>query len=909
MKPSSANPFILHFGLNCVFGLLVGSLLLVPATAPAEIDFSTCGYRQSSVPVPNVPAVVRIEAADGDDGALIQAAIDHISNLAPDAEGFRGAVLLAPGEFEVADQLVIDTSGVVLRGSGIDQTRVRAIGHSRRPLIRVLGRGDRVIDGEEGLAIVDEKAPAGAITLTVEGATALKPGDSILITRPSTAEWIKEIGMDRFGISWKPGSRDIRWERTITGIDRDEHTIEIDAPITTAIESRWGGGKIETFLWPGRIQNIGVENFELISEPSTNNVKDEDHAWCGITMENAANAWVRQVTFRKFAGSAVALWESTRAVTVVDCISIEPVSEIGGYRRHTFFTMGQQTLFLRCWSENGRHDFSVGHCAPGPNAFVACQAMGALDFSGPIESWASGVLYDNCRIDGAGINFVNRWVADQAVGWCAANSTIWQSNAAEIRCFNPDTATNRAVGVWSRYIGDGIFENEDSFVKPRSLFQSQLEQRLGSGDAAAHLGPIGQETGAATNPSPPEVERFVAAANEPPESLRQIIEAASIREAIPVTTNSQLTTIAPVLSPVAETRRPASINNGRVYVGNEQLRGKCFTPTWWRGSIRPEEAPSFGPAISRFVPGRIGMGFTDDLGEVADAMQASGAAVFEHHYGLWYDRRRDDHIRERRPDGNVSPPFYEQPFARSGQGTAWDGLSKYDLTKFNPWYWNRLKDFAGLCDQRGLILFHQHYFQHNILEAGAHWADCPWRSANNINSTGFPEPPPYASDKRIFQAHLFYDADQAHRREFHRAYIRQCLNNTASNTNVVHSISAEYTGPLEFTQFWIDTIVEWERETGNDALVCLSCTKDVQDAILADPLRGPAISIIDIRYWWYSSNGDLYAPPGGMNLSPRQHARQLRPKSPSPESTKRAVAEYRGKFPDKAVWFNGQPVE
>ena len=112
-------------------------------------------------------------------------------------------------------------------------------------------------------------------------------------------------------------------------------------------------------------------------------------------MENAADAWVRQVTFKHFAGSAVALYESCQRVTVQDCLSLAPVSEDGGYRRHTFFTMGQQTLFLRCYAEHGRHDFSVGHCAAGPNAFVQCEAREALDDSGPIESWASGVLYDN----------------------------------------------------------------------------------------------------------------------------------------------------------------------------------------------------------------------------------------------------------------------------------------------------------------------------------------------------------------------------------------------------------------------------------------------------------------------------------------------------------------------------------
>jgi hypothetical protein len=137
------------------------------------------------------------------------------------------------------------------------------------------------------------------------------------------------------------------------------------------------------------------------------------------------------------------------------------------------------------------------------------------------------------------------------------------------------------------------------------------------------------------------------------------------------------------------------------------------------------------------------------LNEVADTLEADGNVALNYNYGLWYDRRRDDHERVRRINGDVLPPFYEQPFARSGEGTAWDGLSQYDLTKFNPWYWSRLREFASICDQRGLMLFHQNYFQHNILEAGAHWADFPWRAANNINHTGFPEPPPYAGDRMI----------------------------------------------------------------------------------------------------------------------------------------------------------------
>jgi hypothetical protein len=257
----------------------------------------------------------------------------------------------------------------------------------------------------------------------------------------------------------------------------------------------------------------------------------------------------------------------------------------------------------------------------------------------------------------------------------------------------------------------------------------------------------------------------------------------------------------------------------------------------------------------------------------------------------------------RQADGDVAAPFYEQPFARSGVWRAWDGLSKYDLTGFNPWYWNRLRDFAQVCDERGLVLIHQNFFQHNILEAGAHWADCPWRPANNVNGTGFPEPPPYVGDKRIFLADQFYDVSNERRRAFVRGYICQCLDNFSDCTNVIQMTSAEYSGPLEFVQFWLDTVIEWQREHGRDVLVGLSAPKNVQDAILADARRGPHVDVIDIRYWAYTAGGELHAPDGGQNLAPRQHLRQSRQKPGGFSAIVKAVREYRARFPEKAVTY------
>jgi hypothetical protein len=252
---------------------------------------------------------------------------------------------------------------------------------------------------------------------------------------------------------------------------------------------------------------------------------------------------------------------------------------------------------------------------------------------------------------------------------------------------------------------------------------------------------------------------------------------------------------------------------------------------------------------------------------------------------------------------DVWAPFYEQPFARSGTGRAYDGMSLYDLTRFNDWYWSRVKQFADAADQNGLVLLHPNYFQHNIIEAGAHWADSPWRPVNNVNATAFPDPPNYAGDKRIFMAEHFYDIMHPARRELHRNYIRQCMENFRDNTSVIHLISEEFTGPLHFVQFWIDVIAEWQKETGCHPLIALSATKDVQDAILEDSVRSKTVDIIDIRYWMYRADGSLYAPEGGLNLAPRQHGRLTAPGRVSDESVFRAVDEYRTKYPDKAVIY------
>jgi len=878
-------------------------------------DFSHCGFAGANEEIPEVPVRLVVEPDTGEDGSQIQEAIDRLAQLPIDPNGFRGCILLAPGRFEIAGQLHISASGIVIRGCGAseDGTTLVAVGTDRRALIRIEGSADRRTRDAKPRRVTDHYVPVGARQLQLDTTAGLKGGDQILIRRPSTIEWIKTIGTDAFGVAWRPGTRDILWDRTIVGIDNQ--SVTLDAPLTTAIEQGFGGATVEVYDWPGRVANVGIEDLRLLSEYVADRPHDEDHAWFGVTMNHVNNAWVRRVEFRHFAGGAVALWENTKHITVEDCISLEPISERAGYRRHTFFTQGQLTLFLRCWSSRGRHDFAVGHCAPGPNAFVNCYADNAHASSGPIESWASGVLYDNVRIDGAGLELDNRWAIPPGTGWSAANCVLWQCQAAAIRVFSPPTAHNWAIGAWGQFAGDGTIDAHNDFVRPISLYQAQLRERCGKQRAdSVGLGlanPI-----SSTNPTLSEAADFTDQSKHPSRKLIDIIrercQAQTPRynlqlqparvNPLPVSPRTKSGTTDDGTSSDIQKKRLV-IQNGWLVVDGSLKTGGLLQQGFWRGTIRPAEAPQFGPAITRFVPGRVGNGFTDDLAQLAHHMLVNRLAVFDHHYGLWYDRRRDDHTMVRRQDGNVVPPFYEQPFARSGRGKAWDGLSKYDLTRFNPWYWQRLRQFAQLCDRHGLVLFHQGYFQHNILEAGAHWADCPWRAANNINDTGLPEPPPYIGDKRIFMAARFYDVTNPRLSDLHRGYIRHCLDQLADCSNVIHMTSAEYSGPVEFLQFWLDTIVQWKRQRGSNVLVALSAPKNVQDAILSDSRRAPHVDVIDIRYWAYTADGSLYAPDGGKNLAPRQHLRQTKQKPGGFHAIVKAVREYRTRYPGKAITY------
>ena len=898
-----------------LIALLAPITLLIPSAAQeVPMDYSYCGYHRSESPIPSAKVAVYVQPKAGDNARLLQAAIDFVSQQKADKHtGVRGAVLLGEGTFDISEPLRIRTSGVVLRGSGRDKTIIRKTGYDRGAAIYIEGTHDVII--KDTFPMSDVKA--GSLSVNVQsGSPALKQGSRLAICRPSTQEWIDALGCASFGggkrmgyWAWHAGDIDLCWHRTITAVKG--HELTMDAPITCSIEQRFGGAKAIVYEQPGLISECGVENLSLESDYDRTLPMDESHCWDGVHVADAENCWVRMVNFRYFAGSAVVIQKSAQQITVEDCKSLEPISEIGGYRRRAFLTFGEMVLFQRCYSEHGINDFAVGHTAPGPNAFVQCESFESFGPSGAISSWAPGILFDIVNIDGNDIVFKNWELEKFGAGWSTANSTMWQSTAAGLFCYSPDSLNrNYSIGCWGQIQGNGDYSEMNEHVKPYSLFASQLEKRLGH-DVKEQCRVLERNTNASSSPTIEEAMRMAEEALQPRQTLQQWIDAAVFLGDI---TPGKLKpfTHDVVQIPDSHLYNYNIVNGWLTKDGSVLVGGKHQTP-WWNGRTTDAAMAKAKPALTRFVPGYEGIGGTDRIDSVIADMQRHHTLLFSQNYGLWTDRRRDDHERIRRKNGDAWAPFYEQPFARTGANSqqptansqlAWDGLSKYDLTILNKWYFWRLQQFAKKTEPIGLLLKNQHYFQHNILEAGAHWVDCPWRTANNVNNTPFLEPVNFTGDKRIFTATLFYNIENPTLRELHRQYIRQSLDAFKGQPNVIHSIGEEFTGPLHFVQFWLDVIAEWEQENGR-VLVALAVNKDVQDAILADPIRSKIVDIIDIEQWFYHNKGE-YAPEGGVNMAQRQYMRKIRTGSARFEDVYRAVNEYRSQYPDKAVVYSAQ---
>ncbi|MEM9260010.1 MAG: hypothetical protein AAGA62_10210, partial [Bacteroidota bacterium] len=235
-------------------------------------DFSHAGYHNGEALLPEVPTVLTIQAVEGDNTAHIQAALDDLASRTPDTNGYRGALLLAAGTYDVNGQLFIRESGMVLRGEGqgsspMENTIIRGLGNNpdQRNLI-VMGsvsgapNWGAAVPGTESV-VTSPYVPNGSRTLEVAAAELYREGDNVVVFHPSTEAWLTSIdfGATASDDPWEAGDLDMFYNRYITEVNIPESKIILDAPIYDHLDRSLAQSRVYVINTQNLKKESGIE--------------------------------------------------------------------------------------------------------------------------------------------------------------------------------------------------------------------------------------------------------------------------------------------------------------------------------------------------------------------------------------------------------------------------------------------------------------------------------------------------------------------------------------------------------------------------------------------------------------------------------------------------------------------------
>ena len=345
-----------------------GRLIYVPdAEGDRILDFSNVGYKgRGSELLPNdIPTVLTVSPIAGDDTANIQAAINAVSAMPLQANGYRGAVLLTAGDYDIATQLNINASGVVLRGVGRETTGtvLHARGTTQRALIQIIGSGSQSLTGSI-YNMIDKVVPAGANSFRLNSTAGLAVGQTVRVERPGTQAWINAIGMND-----PPGERPRLGAERIQSPLRPHHHADRRQPRVPRcaaghVVRRRNSAAARCSATPGRAgfktsasrtcgpNPISTRPKRAAPTSSTRTTPGHSSPPTSRKTSGFATAWRSILATRPHLANDESKW-----VTVDNVINEEPVSIVTGSRRYTFDLDGQMGFVTNSQSDKGRHDF------------------------------------------------------------------------------------------------------------------------------------------------------------------------------------------------------------------------------------------------------------------------------------------------------------------------------------------------------------------------------------------------------------------------------------------------------------------------------------------------------------------------------------------------------------------------
>jgi hypothetical protein len=456
------------------------------------MDFSWAGYMGGGVALPNVPVrgtTLSPLGGTSDDTAAIQARIDSVAAMTPDANGIRGAVLLSSGTFRVNGVINIK-SGVVLRGSG-------SSGASATKLLNVNNRGHIVeMTGTNNGYIKTNKVnvtgsyiPSGSRTLTVSSTAGYSVGDGIIITRFATDAWIAYVGMDNIvdpddgPETWMSQGDKFYTDRNIVAINGN--TITIDAPLTDSFDMALLAAvppTVEKYTFPGRVSQAGLEKIFI---------ECNGQGGGAFYANDNIDCWVADV----FCHDGMNTFEFDRRSRrcTIDNVIIDRANTTTASPPNDFSGTGTQLLFNKCQAlrsttaDKTFWTFSSGSNGTGPIAILNLYSTEESGIS-PHQRWYTGILADNCKLPNApadthGIAYKNRTHLGTGHGWTTAWSVAWNVETPYFLVQQAAGSLNWSVGgvgaIDASKPDHGTYDSHGTPVSPSSLYLAQLEERLG----------------------------------------------------------------------------------------------------------------------------------------------------------------------------------------------------------------------------------------------------------------------------------------------------------------------------------------------------------------------------------------------------------------------------------------------
>ena len=416
--------------------------------------------------------------------------------------------------------ILIRGSNIILKGAGRDKTTLTMqdpnlpsqgedVMYSSPDMIQL--KHNTGIQSGNVLATVTGDSPKGSFSVTVGGASGLREGDWVCLYMKNTdpdvvAEELSPytVGTSDQGATWTIATegvtvQDLHQVRSVSG-----NTVTFYEPIMHEVKAAYDW----TIVGYQHYENVGVENLTFAGNAKEgfdhHASWEDDGAYKPISMTRLVNSWMRRVDFVSVS-EACSVIESAN-VSVYDC-------EISGTRGHAAIrSQASSRVFIGAVKDlaKGLKMDDLGHDVVGSNVEwtgqyhavgVSKQSIGAVlwrNLWGPdgcFESHATqprATLIDCCeggwkrwRQGGDAVQMPNH-LADLTI-WNFDNTTAysgtwkwWDQSSYWWKFLPPTIVGFHGQSVTFDETQTKRIESNGTPVQPESLYEAQLERRLGA---------------------------------------------------------------------------------------------------------------------------------------------------------------------------------------------------------------------------------------------------------------------------------------------------------------------------------------------------------------------------------------------------------------------------------------------